>query len=355
MAFLNLWICRFATPAAGTINCSIRGSLPFHPRFPVFSGIRFCRTVQRMKTQEAYKLFMEYGRAERCYARETLGKLRDCFASWILPSFQDREVEDISRIDVLRFRSQMVERGIGANRQYSLLMALKLFLKFCRQVVRVNCLDPHEIQLPPRPKPHVQYLTNEEIKRIRNFLPVTTFTGLRMRALFELLLGTGMRISEALALDRSQFEQERDEIEIVGKGGKRRVLFVPEDVLGWVKKFTDRRDDDHPAVFVTTGIPRRWQRYDISKYFIELRRKAQIDKPLTPHLLRHTFCTNLLHHGADITFIRELAGHQDIQTTAKYYLGVDRQALRRVVKTCLDYDTLSETADPRPTNQREAA
>jgi site-specific recombinase XerD len=101
----------------------------------------------------------------------------------------------------------------------------------------------------------------------------------------------------------------------------------------------EKRDDDHPAVFVTTGIPRRWQRYDISKYFIDLRRKAQIAKPLTPHLLRHTFCSNLLHHGADITFIKELAGHSDIQTTARYYLGVDRAALKRVVKNCLDYNT----------------
>jgi integrase/recombinase XerD len=297
-----------------------------------------------MKTQEAYKLFFDYGRVERGYARQTLGKLRDCFSSWILPVFQEQDVQDISRIDVLTFRGRMVDRGVGTNRQYSILMMLKLFLKFCRTVLRLQCLDPHEIQLPPRPKPHVQYLNNEEVKRIRSLLPTTTFTGLRIRALFELLLGTGLRISEALALDRLQVEQAGDEIEIVGKGGKKRVVFVGEDVLDWIRKFIARRDDDHPAVFVTTGIPRRWQRYDISKYFIELRRKAQIDKPLTPHLLRHTFCTNLLHHGADITFIRELAGHADIQTTSKYYLGVDRQALRRVVKNCLDYSTPTNAA-----------
>lgn len=54
-------------------------------------------------------------------------------------------------------------------------------------------------------------------------------------------------------------------------------------------------------------------------------------------MLRHTYCTNLLLNGADITFIKELAGHADIQTTAKYYLGVDKRALRKVVDRCLDY------------------
>jgi hypothetical protein len=56
-------------------------------------------------------------------------------------------------------------------------------------------------------------------------------------------------------------------------------------------------------------------------------------------MLRHTYCTNLLLHGADITFIQKLAGHTDIQTTAKYYLSVDREALRHVVKNCLNYDS----------------
>jgi site-specific recombinase XerD len=300
-----------------------------------------------MNTNDSYRLFIEYGRAERGYARETLGKLRDCFASWILPAFGEREIETVGRLDIMRLRTAMVDKGIGTNRQYSVLMTLKLFLKFCREVLRLACLDPHEINLPPRPKPHVQYLTNEEVGRIRKMIPTNTFTGLRMRALFELLLGTGLRISEALSLDRQQFDRDADEIEVLGKGGKRRSVFFGDDCLPWIRMLINRRDDDHPAVFVTTGIPRRWQRYDISKYFIDLRRKAQIGKALTPHLLRHTFCTNLLNHGADITFIKELAGHQDIQTTARYYLGVDRQALKRVVKNYLDYST--------PDNETRAA
>jgi len=308
--------------------------------FPSFGRFLLPLSLPRdMSIEEASKSFLAYGRAERNYARETLGKIRDCFESWILPVFQGRDIQSLTRSDVIALRVAMVDRGIGINRQYSILTTLKLFLKFCRNVLKLSCLDPdREVQLPKRPKPHVQYLTNEEVQRLRAAIPTHTLTGLRLQTLIEVLLATGMRISEALSLDRFPFEQGQKEVEIVGKGGKRRTVFFPEPCLEWVRKYLYRRTDDEPALFITTGIPRRLSRSDLSKVFIQLRRTAQIDKPLTPHLLRHTYCTNLLLHGADITFIKELAGHQDIQTTAKYYLGVDKRALRDVVNKCLDYD-----------------
>lgn len=291
-----------------------------------------------MKVAEAYPLFLVHGRAERQYAKETLGKLRECFQSWILPQLGQCPVAEVSRLDVMRFRGKLTDANLSANRQYSILMVLKLFLKFCRQVLKTECLDPNEIRLPQRPQPHIQYLTNDEVERVRESIPATTFTGLRLRVLVEVLLTTGLRISEALALDRNPFEEGKLELEIVGKGGKPRKVFFSEPTLSWIKKFLYYRSDDYPAVFVTTGIPRRLDRSDISKFFKALRVKAGIGKPLTPHLLRHTYCTNLLRNGADITYIKELAGHSDIQTTAKYYLGVDRDALRNVVDKYLNYN-----------------
>jgi integrase/recombinase XerD len=217
-------------------------------------------------------------------------------------------------------------------------MALKVFCKFCRQVLKLNCLDPkREIQLPQRPKPFVHYLTNEEVERVRTSIETHKFSGLRMRTLIEVLLTTGLRISEALSLDRAPFEMGSTEVTLMGKGGKRRTVFFPEVTVGWIKRFLHFRADDFQAVFVTTGIPRRWDRNDLSKYFKELKWRARIEKPLTPHILRHTYCTNLRDNGVDISLIKELAGHQDIQTTAKYYLGVSKQTLRDAVRKHLNY------------------
>jgi integrase/recombinase XerD len=281
---------------------------------------------------------MAHGRAERQYAKQSLWKHKECFQSWILPLLGERPAEDISRLDILAFRGKMADAKLSANRQYSILMTLKLFLRFYREVLRLNCLDPNEIKLPQRPKPHVHYLTNEEVEQVRAVIPVTTFSGLRLRVLFEVLLTTGLRISEALALDRTPFEEGKSELEIIGKGGKPRRVFFSGPTISWIKKVLYYRSDDYPAVFITTGIPRRLDRSDISKFFKALRLRAGIGKPLTPHILRHTYCTNLLHNGADITYIKELAGHSDIQTTAKYYLGVDRDALRNVVDKYLNFE-----------------
>src|ERR1044071_2255211 len=109
-----------------------------------------------MNVQDAYPLFMAHGRAERQYARETLGKLKDCFQSWILPQMGDRPLDEVSRLDLLAFRSKMIDAGLSINRQYSILMVLRLFFKFCHQVLRLSCLDPNaDIRLPQRPRPHV--------------------------------------------------------------------------------------------------------------------------------------------------------------------------------------------------------
>lgn len=295
-----------------------------------------------MTIEKAHQLFLAYGRGERNYRRETLIKLTDCFRAWIIPALGNIELIDLTRFDITKLRTSMINQGIGISRQYSILMAIKVFCKFCRDVLKVDCLDPdREIPLPQRPRPFVHYLTNEEVTRLRDSIETNRFSGLRMRTLIEVLLATGLRISEALALDRGPFEMGETEVEIKGKGGKHRIAFFPASTVVWIKRFLYYRSDDFPAVFVTTGSPRRWDRNDLSKYFKELRWRAGIDKPLTPHILRHTYCTNLRDHGTDITLIKELAGHQDIQTTAKYYLGVSRNALRAAVCK-LNYDTAPE-------------
>ena len=289
-----------------------------------------------MKVQDAYTPFIEYGLAERGYAPETIKKLQDCFAAWLLPHLGEKEVEAVSPWDVLQLKSKMVQKNIGAYRQYSVIMALKGFFKFTRQILKLKALDPNEIRLPKRPKPQVQYLTREELQIVLNAINRRTFTGLRLYTLMMVLASTGLRISEALALDRHPFEMNEKQIEIVGKGKKRRTVFFPEECLVAVKRYLYRRDDDHSALVKTTGIPRRLSRTDIWRFFKQLRAKTGLNKPLTPHILRHTYCTLLLHSGADITYIKELVGHSDIQTTAKYYLGVDKKTLRGVVDKHLD-------------------
>jgi site-specific recombinase XerD len=206
--------------------------------------------------------------------------------------------------------------------------------------------------MPRRVQQRVEFLTGEEIGRLLRVIPTHTFTGLRLRALIDVLLCTGMRISEALSLDRDSIDYEAGEAEIIGKGGKPRTVFFSPACLRWIGAYLEWRKDSGPPLFVTTGRhPRRLSRNDMSKLFRRLRQRSGINKRLTPHLLRHTFCTTLLHNGADITFIKELAGHHDIETTARYYLGVDKQTLKQILRRYSGYSWTgpeTRTAVPEP-------
>jgi hypothetical protein len=109
-------------------------------------------TLPYMRISEAYNLFLTYGRGERNYARETLVKLQDCFERgyshfWVKP-----KVENLSRMDIAVLRNAMRDKGLGAYRQYSVIMALKVFCKFCRRVLGLNCIDPDKetpLSAPP--------------------------------------------------------------------------------------------------------------------------------------------------------------------------------------------------------------
>jgi integrase/recombinase XerD len=297
----------------------------------------------RTKVAQFIESFYIHCRVEKQYAPESQAKVKECFDSWLLKHFGHLRLDEIKPTHLLQFREAMAGRSLSIARQYSLLMAFKLFLKFCREVMEQTCLDPATIRLPKRAAPRVEYLTNLEIQAMRDCTDTTHCMGLRLRALFETLLATGMRISEALSLDRNLIDQNTRQVVITGKGGKRRTIFFSEEALRWIGRYLSMRRDDHFALFATSGArPERWTRGDIPRYLRALGRAAGIEKRVTPHILRHTFCTNLRNNGADISLIKDLAGHQDIHTTARYYLGSDTRILKDAVARYLDYS--SDTA-----------
>jgi len=147
--------------------------------------------------------------------------------------------------------------------------------------------------------------------------------GLRLRTLTEVLLGTGMRISEALQLDRDGIDFGKREAKIIGKGRKERTVFFSERAIQWIKYYLEARADSEKPLFVTNQMT-RLRREDISKLFRRQAEKAGINKKITPHILRHTAATNLLFNGCPIAHVKEILGHERLETTCKYYLGVDK-------------------------------
>jgi integrase/recombinase XerD len=251
-------------------------------------------------------------------------------------------VSDYGKEDVLSLKAALLSRQLSVSRQVSILSALKRILAYCRHS-GMAVLDPDCITIPRRPRRDVAYLTAEEVERFVAAIPLTTLkdkphkAGLRFRALVEVLLGTAMRIGEVLSLNHDQIDYEAREARIIGKGNKERTVFFTVRSISWLQRYLETRTDATPPVFVTEDGTTRLSRPDIWRPFRHYRIHAGINKRITPHLLRHTAATQLLFNGCPVGHIKEILGHERLETTCRYYLGLDHRAAKQAHEKYLTY------------------
>jgi integrase/recombinase XerD len=296
--------------------------------------------------------FLLWTEVEAGFSRETVQKYAECLKQvWKLVG--DKSVSEFNKADLLRLKSYWLSKALSASRQMSLLLALKRLLLFCQLEKNLElCFDPAEIKLPPRPRREVVFLTPEEIEAFIATIPLTTYkgdvhrAGLRLRTVVEALLGTAMRISELLSLNRDAIDFERKEAKVVGKGNKERSVFFTARSLMWTRRYLDSRTDDCSALFVCQDGRTRLRRDDLWRYFDRHRKLAGIKKKVRPHILRHTAATTLLFNGCPIGHIKAILGHERLETTCRYYLGIDQRAAKAAHHKYLIYDRDRSSDEP---------
>lgn len=280
--------------------------------------------------------FLEYARYDLNFSPQTCIKYKDalrCFCRDV----GDKMPEELDVRDFVRLKRIMMERGASGARIASVVYAMRSFLGFCRNFLNLETLDPKQIRPPKRFRREVIFLTKEEIDAFIATIEVKTWNGMRFRVLVEVLLGTGMRIGEALSLNRKDIDWEKREAKIIGKGNKERTVFFTQRALDWMRRYLEKREDTHEAVFVTKAPTNRLERDDIWRFFDRHRKLARIDKKLTPHILRHTVATNLVFNGCPLVHVKEILGHERLDTTCKYYLGVDKVKAKKAHREFLNF------------------
>jgi len=220
------------------------------------------------------------------------------------------------------------------------LIALRLFLKYMmRQGVEV--MSSEKIELAKVSERELDLMTAQDLERLLDAPEGDELPALRDRAILELLFSTGLRVSELCSLPRD-LDLSRDEFSIRGKGGKIRVVFLSGRAKHIVKQYLDKRTDVDHALFINIGrggakglakkagslrlTPRSVERL-AKRYAI----KAGISKKVTPHVIRHSFATDLLENGADLRSVQALLGHANIATT-QIYTHITDAKLREVHK-----------------------
>jgi site-specific recombinase XerD len=230
------------------------------------------------------------------------------------------------------------KKGLSVTTQNYHLIAFRGFLKYLSKR-GIKSLDPTLVELPRTHRPQVTFLHVDEIDRILAEIPLDNETGLRDRAILELLFSSGLRVSELINLNRDHVNLERREFMVRGKGQKDRPVFISQAAADAVQDYLDERKDSLPALFLnnsrnqpmvgTKGDYRRLTPRSIERIINKYVRMAGITKHVTPHTLRHSFATDLLSNGADLRSVQSLLGHANISTT-QIYTHVTDPRLREV-------------------------
>ena len=275
--------------------------------------------VQTLKRQFLEHLEIERGRSIKTV--ENYDRYLTRFFSFANIAAPNDITDETIRTFRLWLNRQDGKEGFMKRRtQNYYLTALRAFLKYA-QKREIPAMSPEKIELAKLPQRSVDLITIEELNRLLKATEGDDEKSLRDKAILELLFSTGLRISELCALD-VDIDLSQDELSVRGKGDKVRVVFIsPEAKKALMAYLKARKDMEEPLFmsYTPTGAassrltPRSIQRM-IKHYAV----KAGITKKVTPHVIRHSFATDLLQNGADIRSVQALLGHQDISTTQVY-------------------------------------
>ncbi len=298
-----------------------------------------------MDAETAKRQFLEYIEIERGRAVKTVENY-DRYLTRYFAQMEIRKVADISEQSIRDFR-MWLNRQPGSGRdsmkrrtQNYYMIALRAFLKFLRKR-SIECISPERIELAKLPERQLDLISPSELARLIR-APAEAFVKekdewkrlsyLRDKAILELLFSTGLRVSELCGLD-NDLDLSRDDLSVRGKGEKVRVVFVSDAAKDAVRAYLKARKDMEEALFVD-GRPKHPHRIaprDIQRHIKKYAAMAGITKKVTPHVLRHSFATDLLSNGADIRSVQQLLGHASINTT-QIYTHVTDAHLREVHK-----------------------
>ncbi len=231
---------------------------------------------------------------------------------------------NVSREQITGYMTQLKERGLAAATIARKLAAIKAFYRFMTAEGYMDANPSEVVEAGTKGIKLPRVLSEDEVVRLLNQPDITTAEGFRDRTMLEVLYATGMRVSELINLTLERVDLNMKYIIAFGKGSKERIVPLGSVAAEFLQHYLEKvrpklthADRNTNIVFLAFGgheltRQRFWQ--IIRAYG----RKANINKALTPHILRHSFATHLLDNGADLRSVQELLGHSDISTTQIY-------------------------------------
>ena len=279
--------------------------------------------------------FIDHLWLEDGLSKNTLNSYRfdlSIFVSWLAET-KKIELLDVSELEIQEFLA--FKFPTSKSRSISRLLAtLRRFFRFLLRENKIKEDPTLKIQTPKIPKSLPKSLSEDEVEGLLEAPDIKTDVGIRDRSMLELLYACGLRVSELVGIQLTEVILSDGVIRVTGKGSKTRLIPMGEEAVDWIKKYLAESRQNilnkqtSKFLFVTNRggeMTRQAFWYLIKKYAL----MANIEKPMSPHILRHAFATHLINHGADLRVVQMLLGHSDISTT-QIYTHVARERLKKL-------------------------
>jgi integrase/recombinase XerD len=293
-----------------------------------------------MEIPAAITSFLTHIRVEKGLSENTVSAYRrdlekfDAFAKK-----KKLSVESVGRDDLVDFLAGLYRQKLESRTVARHLVTLRNFFRFAQTHEMITSDPAINLESPKIRRNLPGYLRLEEVEKLLEQPDAKTPTGVRDRAMLEVLYSTGLRVSELIGLGVSDLDSKVGCVRCTGKGDKERIVPVGRKALGVVDKYLRESRPElvrqanaaaSPALFVNRR-GSALSRVGVWKILSAYGRKAGLRVALTPHMLRHSFATHLLERGADLRSVQLMLGHADISTT-QIYTHVVEERLKQIYK-----------------------
>ena len=265
--------------------------------------------------------YRNYLRIERGMSPNTVASYsRD--VEGLLGAYEGYRAADIGTAEIERYLSERIEKGLAKRSQARMLSSFRSFFNWCVEEGEVKENPCDRIDAPKLGKYLPAVLSVEEVDAILSSVDTKTATGLRSRAILEVLYGCGLRVSECTGLRISHVHLDEGYVDVVGKGNKQRIVPLGEMAAEAIRNYLPVRPEPAARPFedilFLNRAGRPLSRVSVFNLVKEQAMAAGIHKEISPHTFRHSFATHLIEGGADLRLVQEMLGHESILTTEIY-------------------------------------
>lgn len=274
-----------------------------------------------MEISDAIDLFRQHLIVEKGLSAKTVESYMNDLKQFFLFYEDKKEVSDLGPYDINSFMAYGSSIGVSATTNLRRISSVKQFYIFLKKDGFYTD-DLPEVDPPKKPKHLPTCLSIEEVEALLEAPNMKSLSGIRDRAMFELMYACGLRVSELLSLEKSNLNLKRGVVTIFGKGSKERKVPVGDFAMEYVVKYLNKvRGKFHGEKSKYLFLNRSGQPLSRFYFFRQVKKYAMqvgIDKVISPHTLRHSFATHLLEGGAKLRTVQEMLGHSNIATTQIY-------------------------------------